>query len=41
MCDVESWFFAYRTKWNIFKTKQQNKKLSKKLLYTVFNDLSN
>jgi hypothetical protein len=29
--DVESWSFAYHTKLNIFKTKQENKNLSKKL----------
>jgi hypothetical protein len=29
MCDVESWSFAYHTKWNISKTKQENKYLSK------------
>ena len=26
--------FAYHTKWNISKTKQENKNLSKKLLYS-------
>jgi hypothetical protein len=30
----------HHTKWNIFKTKQENKNLSQKLL-SVFNDLSN
>jgi uncharacterized membrane protein YagU involved in acid resistance len=25
MCDVESWSFVYHTKWNISKTKQENK----------------
>jgi hypothetical protein len=35
MSDVESWSsFAYHTKWNISKTKQENKNLSKKLLYS-------
>ena len=34
MCDVESWYFAYHTKLSISKTKQQNKNLSKKLLYS-------
>jgi hypothetical protein len=33
MCDVESWSFAYHTKSNISKTKQENKNLSKKLFY--------
>jgi hypothetical protein len=31
MCDVESWSFAYHTKWNISKTKQENKYLSKEV----------
>jgi hypothetical protein len=32
--DVESWSFAYHAKWNISKTKQENKNVSKKLLYS-------